>query len=106
MSLDVNLWIKKENVYWSNITHNLNKMAEGCGVYYACWRPDEINCNRAKHIAPMLESGIRLLKEYPDFYKQFDAPNGWGLYIHFLPWLENYYAACLQYPEAKIRVSR
>lgn len=107
MSLDVNLKVKGEGeVFSSNITHNLGKMAAACGVYYACWRPEEINCTRAKHILPMLEEGVKLLKEHPDFYKTFDSPNGWGLYIHFLPWLEEYTEACRTYPEAKIRVSR
>ena len=107
MSLDVRLKLKGEGaVFSSNITHNLGKMASACGVYYACWRPEEINCKRAKHILPMLEDGVRLLKEYPDFYRTFDSPNGWGLYIHFLPWLEEYTEACKKYPEAKISVSR
>lgn len=107
MSLDVNLKVKGEGeVFSANITHNLGKMAAACGVYYACWRPEEINCTRAKHILPMLEEGVKLLKEHPDFYKTFDSSNGWGLYIHFLPWLEQYTDACRTYPEAKIRVSR
>ena len=37
MSLDVNLRVKGEGeVFSSNITHNLGKMAAACGVYYAC----------------------------------------------------------------------
>ena len=107
MSLDVNLRVKGEGeVFSSNITHNLGKMASACGVYYACWRPEEINCTRAKHILPMLEDGVKNLESYPEFYKTFDSPNGWGLYIHFLPWLKEYTEACRAYPEAKIRVSR
>ena len=91
MSLDVNLRVKGEGeVFSSNITHNLGKMASACGVYYACWRPEEINCTRAKHILPMLEDGVKNLESYPEFYKTFDSPNGWGLYIHFLPWLKEY----------------
>ena len=107
MSLDVHLRVKGEGeVFSSNITHNLGKMASACGVYYACWRPEEINCTRAKHILPMLEDGVKNLESYPEFYKTFDSPNGWGLYIHFLPWLKEYTEACREYPEAKIRVSR
>lgn len=106
MSLDVWLTVKRECVYEANITHNLGKMASACGVYYACWRPEEINCTRAKHILPMLKNGIEVLKADPDYYKKFDSPNGWGLYIHFLPWLERYAEACEKYPEAKIHISR
>ena len=106
MSLDVTLKLKRETVFDANITHNLGKMASACGVYYACWRPEEINCTKAKHILPMLKDGIEVMKNHPDFYKTFDSPNGWGLYIHFLPWLEKYADACEKYPEAKILVSR
>ena len=106
MSLDVNLRVKGEEVFSSNITHNLGKMASACGVYYACWRPEEINCTKAKHILPMLEDGVKNLEAYPEFYKTFDNPNGWGTYVNFLPWLKAYTEACLTYPEAKIWVSR
>lgn len=106
MSLDVTLTLRGKTVFDANITHNLNKMASACGVYYACWRPDEINCTKAKHILPMLKGGIEVLKADSEHYKKFDSPNGWGLYIHFLPWLEEYAKACEQNPEAKISVSR
>ena len=106
MGLDVTLKLKREVVFDANITHNLGKMASACGVYYACWRPDEINCSKAKHILPMLKDGIEVMKSNPEFYKTFDSPNGWGLYIHFLPWLEKYADACEKYPDAKIWVSR
>jgi hypothetical protein len=106
MSLDVTLKLKRETVFDANITHNLGKMASACGVYYACWRPEEINCSKAKHILPMLKDGIEVMKNYPEFYKTFDSSNGWGLYIHFLPWLEKYATACENYPEARISVSR
>ena len=107
MSLDVHLVLKGEGVVFSsNITHNLGKMASACGVYYACWRPEEIHCKKAKHILPMLEKGVELLQKYPEFYRTFDSPNGWGLYDNFLPWLIQYTNACKDYPEAKIEVSR
>ena len=105
MSLDVHLKLKGDCVYDSNITHNLGKMAVACGVYYACWHPEEIGIKRAKWLIPMLQNGVKLLKEHPEFYKQFDSPNGWGMYIHFLPWLEKYLDACKLYPEAKVRTS-
>jgi hypothetical protein len=81
-------------------------MAMACGVYYACWRPDEINARKAKHILPMLKEGVRLLKEHQAFYTQFNSPNGWGTYKNFLPWLERYAEACEKHPEAKIWISR
>jgi hypothetical protein len=107
MSLDVSLIaVRKTEVFEANITHNLGKMADAAGVYYACWRPEEIGIKTAGEIIPILEKGIADMKERPDFFKQYDSPNGWGTYINFLPWLEKYLAACKENPDAEISVSR
>lgn len=59
MSLDVSLirekWesydegkthrIVNEILYESNITHNLGKMADNAGIYYALWRPHRLKEN-------------------------------------------------------------
>lgn len=93
-------------VYDANITHNLGKMASEAGIYKACWRPEEINATKAGDIILILEKGIKDMKKRPDFYKQFDAENGWGTYKDFIPWLEDYLDACKKYPDAIIEVSR
>lgn len=95
-----------ECVFDANITHNLNKMADAAGIYEACWRPEEIGATKASDIIPILEKGFEDMKARPEYYKQFDLPNGWGLYIHFLPWVESYLNACRKYPDAIIEVSR
>ena len=97
---------KEEGVYGANITHNLNRMAMACGIYEVLWRPEEINITEASQLIEPLSEGLRKLKGNPDYYKTFDSPNGWGLYIHFVPFVENYLNACIEYPEAKISVSR
>lgn len=95
-----------ECVFDANITHNLNKMADAAGIYEACWRPEEIGATKASDITPILQKGFEDMKARPEHYKQFDSPNGWGLYIHFLPWVESYLKACREYPDAIIEVSR
>ena len=95
-----------ECVFNANITHNLNKMADEAGIYEACWRPEEIGATKASDIIPILEKGFEDMKARPEHYKQFDSPNGFGLYIHFLPWVESYLNACREYPDAIIEVSR
>jgi hypothetical protein len=122
-------------IYWANITHNLSGMAHAAGIYEACWRPDELvnpeqakevrelenqkqwtdaralrerfpNKPRASDLIPVLRAGLADLKARPDHFKQFNAPNGWGLHEHFVPWLEKYLAACEEHPTASVRVSR
>jgi hypothetical protein len=118
MSLDISLTIKQPacvhcgreakelEVFSSNITHNLVKMAEAAGVYDVCWRPDEEGITKASQLLGPLTVGIAILKADPLRFEAFNAPNGWGLYDNFVPWLEGYLAACIKYPEAEVRVSR
>ena len=116
---------EEETVYDANITHNLGKMAREAGIYEACWRPYRLHPDyketenydeemrfeqehpmKAKDIILLLDRGIVAMKSRPEYYKGFDSENGWGLYVNFLPWLERYYEACKQYPDAKIEISR
>lgn len=95
-----------EEVFWANITHNLNEMADAAGIYEACWRPETIGITKAGQLIPLLTAGLERLRADPAKYEQYNAPNGWGLYKHFVPWVEKYLRACEEYPEADVRVSR
>lgn len=107
MSLDVWLTeVKRTEVFEANITHNLNTMAKEAGIYKHLWRPEEIGITKAKGLIAPLTKALADMKARPDHYKQFDAKNGWGLYIHFVPWIEEYLDACKEHPEAEIGISR
>jgi len=113
MSLDVALYEKfdqEENesyeAYTANITHNLGKMAKEAGIYKALWRPKEINITKASELIDLLEKGLTDLKAKPEHYKQFNSPNGWGMYEHFIPFIEKYLEACKIYPDATIEAYR
>ena len=107
MSLDVYLEVMRPvEVYESNITHNLARMADVAGIYEACWRPEEIGVTTAAQLIPLLAAGLEKLEAHPEHYRQFDAPNGWGRYEHFVLWVREYLAACRENPEATVRVSR
>jgi hypothetical protein len=115
-----------EILYDANITHNLNVMAEKAGIYEALWRPyqlkedynipegdnvgefnfEEENTVIAKEIIPVIEKGLKDLKERPEYFEQFNSPNGWGMYHNFVPWVERYLEALKEYPKAKVEVSR
>lgn len=107
MSLDFSLnRIQETEVFSVNITHNLGKMADKAGIYYALWRPEEKGWKIASDIIPILEKGLKKLKAKPDYYKKFNAENGWGLYEHFVPFVEEVLQACKEYPDATISISR
>lgn len=95
-----------EQVYWANITHNLGKMAGEAGIYEALWRPEEIGKTKASEIVELLEKGLADLKARPEHFEKFNSPNGWGMYEHFVPFVEEYLEACKEYPDAIIGVSR
>lgn len=114
-----------EELYWANITHNLGKMAGKAGIYEALWRPYRLRkdfketdnydkeCEfeksvviQAKDIIKVLEKGLKDLKNRPEYFKKFDAENGWGLYEHFVPFVEKYLEACKEYPDSIIETSR
>ena len=70
------------------------------------WRPEEIGAEYAKDIIEIVEKGLAYLKARPEYFEQFNSPNGWGMYEHFVPFVAKYLEAIKEYPEAKIEVSR
>ncbi len=123
-------------LYSANITHNLGAMAAAAGIYEALWRPAEMDpvlqaaiaeqtavknyhgpggAYELEAAAPQvyardliapLRAGLALLQADPARFEAFNAPNGWGLYKHFVPFVEAYLAACEENPSALVRVSR
>lgn len=117
---------ERECFYDANITHNLGKMADAAGIYEALWRPHRLkegynipdgdhdaeykfeaeNPSIARDIIGKLGLGLDLLKSDPEHFKKFNSPNGWGMYEHFVPFVEKYLSACIEHPDAEINVSR
>jgi hypothetical protein len=107
MSLDVYLEDPEgKELYWANITHNLNTMAGEAGIYKCLWRPDENGITHARQIIEPLAAGVALLATEKDRFEAFNAPNGWGKWESFLPWCAKYLQACRDNPDALVKVSR
>lgn len=94
-----------EEFFSANITHNLIDMADAAGIYALVWNSEKSGIDKAAQLIKPLTDAIALMKSDPARFEAFNSPNGWGLYKDFLPWLERYLAACIQYPEAKVSVS-
>jgi len=114
-----------ECVFSKNITHNLGEMADKAGIYEALWRPyrlkrnwidtedhevenefDRNNPVYAYEVIKVLEKGLAKLKSKPKYFQKFDSPNGWGLYVNFVPFVEKVLSACKEYSDARIEISR
>jgi hypothetical protein len=113
MSLDVTLLKnvcrccgRGEEVFTYNVTHNLNKMAEEAGIYMHLWKPDEIGITQAKELIGVLKFGLGLLESDPERFKKLNPANGWGTYQGLVDFVKKYLAACENWPEATIDVSR
>jgi hypothetical protein len=121
----VNFHEEKEQLYTANITHNLNVMAEQAGIYKALWRPYQLHKDYvhsedynkemafedlitiiATDIIDIIEQGLDLLKNRPDYFSKFNAENGWGKYVNFVPFVEKYLEALKQYPDSLVEVDR
>ena len=121
----VNFHEEKEQLYTANITHNLNVMAEQAGIYKALWRPYQLHKDYvhiedynkemlfedsvtiiASDIIDIIEQGLDLLKNRPDYFSKFNAENGWGKYVNFVPFVEKYLEALKQYPDSLVEVDR
>jgi len=89
-----------------NITHNLNTMAEEAGLYKALWRPDEQGWKQLKDIIPILEKGLKDLKDRPEHYKTFNPENGWGTYKYFVYFVEKILECGRENSEAFIEINR
>lgn len=93
-------------VYSRNITHNLGAMASKAGIYNCLWRPEENDFKYAAEIIPALEKGLADLIARPEYFAQFNAANGWGMYKHFVPFVREILDACKEYPHAEISANR
>jgi hypothetical protein len=121
----VNFNEEKEEIYHDNITHNLNVMAEKAGIYKALWRPYQLHKDYvhtedykkemafedsvtiiASDIISIIEQGLDLLKNRPDYFSKFNSPNGWGTYVHFMQFVKKYLAALKQNPNSIVIVDR
>jgi hypothetical protein len=95
-----------EEVYWSNITHNLSRMADAAGIGDCLWSPDVLGFEKASQLIEPLKSGLEKLKTSPEIYEKYNASNGWGLYVHFVPFVQQYLDACIAYPDSIVSVSK
>jgi len=80
-------------------------MAKEAGIYQHLWRPKDVDISTADQLIEPLKEGLSKLKADPDRYKKFNSPNGWGMYEHFVPFVEEYLRACEANPDATIEVS-
>lgn len=111
MSLDIYLingddnsdYDLEDEVFEANITHNLSPMAAEAGIRHLLWELEGVKY--AKELIKPLSAAIDEMQNDPKRFKSYNAPNKWGLYKHFVPWLIKLHQACTDYPDAELRIS-
>ena len=102
-------------VWHGNITGNLSIMARKvpkCDyndtLYKILWYPEEclVMYNNAIDISEALYCSIRYMIDNKEELLKYNPESGWGTYEQLLSFTKDYLKACLDYPDAKIEVSR
>ena len=118
MSLDIDLICSNGEIKNFNITHNLTKMADAAGLYYALCRPykfavpgaddchEDLITVKAKELIETLEIGLNNLVNSPSKFKAYNPENGWGSYSGLVKFVIEYLEACRLNPDATIEVDR
>jgi len=96
----------EEVVHEQNITHNLSTMASALGIYNHLWEPEEIGIKTSDELIEPLRDAILFFEREPTYFRQFDSENGWGTCDQFYPWLKELLAACIEYPNCRITVTK
>lgn len=108
MSLDVSLIDARTGteLYGSNITHNLGKMAGAAGVYKHLWRPAEVEVRIADELRVPLRNALVDLALNESKYSAYNPANGWGSYDGLVAFIIAYLDACDANPTAIVEASR
>lgn len=77
-------------------------MATAAGIYEHLWHPDEIGITKAGQLIEPLQAGAKELMARPSYFETFNASNGWGMYVHFLPFVARILEACIEHPDADV----
>lgn len=99
------------NEFWhGNITHNLGKMAENClsldeesqryNLYYLLWRDTQVpfTGNYLNVYIAHLAYCLYVLRNNPNYFKQFNPSNGWGTYEQLVEFVRSFIHALIDMP--------
>lgn len=96
---DVNKWVELGDSF--NITFNLADMFHEC----IGSTPREWDGMNAGELEPELRKAIIDIGLNAEYYKQFEAKNGWGTIDGCLHFMRGLADCCYQYPYATVRTS-
>ena len=90
---------RRHDDYW--VADAMHTFTEGL-----CRLLEENGITKAHHCIKPLTEGLLDLISRRAHYEQYNSPNGWGLYRHFVPFVADVLMACADHPDADVEVSR
>lgn len=91
-------------------TAALIRAAEAIGNYHDAGGVYELEralpTPHARDLIAPLATGLALLESDPERFKAFNPANRWGDYSGLVRFVRDYLAACKEYPDAMVEVSR
>jgi hypothetical protein len=104
MSLDFSLErVQPTEVFTANITHNVNEMWAKAGVYDALYNSGD---KLASELIPFIKKGIAYFMDHREELELLNPKNGGGSYGSAFRFLNEVLAACKEFPDAIIRISK
>jgi len=79
-----------EEVFSQNITYNVGTMLRRAGLY-----PRILNGMTVAETQPVLKNAVILMSENPEYFRQFNAKNGWGTFETTFVAVDNIYKALI-----------
>ena len=58
-----------------DVTYNVSAMLKRAGIH-----PNVLHNLPVVHVRPVIWNAYMVMRENPEYFRQFDAPNGWGTY--------------------------
>jgi len=103
MSWDISLTADRPTVVFeTNITFNLNTMANAVGVLGPVLNPSQPT--KATSLLPLLRSAIARMEAEPCRFQRYNPTNGIGSYEELLAALKALLKACRENPDAEYNV--
>ena len=83
-------WINVEpreqtaETFEGNLTYNVGLMLRRAGIH-----PHILEGQMVKVVRPVIENAYMTMFENPDYFRQFEASNGWGTYESTMKFVSN-----------------
>lgn len=96
----------EEEIFDTNITHNLIPMAVEAHIYEVMWRPEENGIAKAYQMIEPLRNALELMATDPERFEKLTPSNKWGSRMGLMAAMQDLLNACVKHPDASVKADR